>query len=198
MLTSNCQELWIDSLLGRRSEVMPDAPSIGNSVWCRQLCPSLTNRLTDEIVAVAGSRWVSSASTSSSTRGGCPWATVRCGMTSANCPPVGRRLRPSRRDGLGQRTKRLIRRRSEVKHVGEAAALVEPDREGAVLADQGPEVTDDRGADEIDVEEREEHRDVGGNPGRCGGIESASPVLDQRLDLCHGCQQGGLTCSVTF
>ncbi|GHF77744.1 hypothetical protein GCM10018790_64830 [Kitasatospora xanthocidica] len=63
--------------------------------------------------------------------------------------------------------------------------------------DQGREITDDRGTDEIDVEEREERRHVGGNPGRCGGVESPTPVLNQRFGFRHRGEQGGLTCSVT-
>ena len=60
-----------------------------NDARCCHLFPSWTSRSTDDTRAVTGSRPRRSASASSSTASSCPWAMVRCGTTSSNCPPNG-------------------------------------------------------------------------------------------------------------
>lgn len=51
-------------------------------------------------------------------------------------PAVGRCLRPLSDDRFGQVAERLVGCRCELEHVGEARALLEPDGEGSVPADQ--------------------------------------------------------------
>jgi hypothetical protein len=113
-------------------------------------------------------------------------------------PAVRRRFRPSRRDGLGQGAKRLVRRRRQIEHARESLAFVEPDGEGTVPADQHLENVHHFRVHAIDVQERNEHRHVRGNPGRRGGIEAPPPVSDQRLGFFHYRQQSCLACSIAF
>jgi hypothetical protein len=66
-------------------------------------------------------------------------------------PRAGRCLRPACGGGLGQRATRLVRGRCQVEDVGGSGARVEPDREGALAGDEGREVTNDCGTDEVDA-----------------------------------------------
>jgi hypothetical protein len=83
----------------------------------------------------------------------------------------------------------VIGRRGQVEDTGKAAAFCEPDGERAVPPDQDAEVIEERAAEARDVQEREQHRDVRGNPDRRGRIEPPPPVPDNRLGFVYDRQQ---------
>lgn len=157
-------------------------PSANDARRC-QRNPSWTKRSTDDTRAVTGSLPRRSASASSRTASSWPWAIVRCGTMSSNCPPKGGVSGHRSAIASVSRAERCVRLGGEIQNPGEPPAVLEPGLEGPVMPDY---LTDGSAGVPVDaafVEEREEHGDMRRDTPTSRGVQPVPPCSNSRFRL---------------